>query len=398
MKQVALPTYPFDTPAGLDHDPVGLRLLAHASVVRARMADGAEVWLALGYHEVRQVLGDPRFSRELATRPGGPMVSPAATEPLLLVGMDPPRHTRVRRLLSAAFSPRRVERLRPRVQQMVDGLLDELAAHDRPADLVSLLAEPLPIMVISELLGVPHSDRAQIREWAGKLIASTAYPPAEIMAAVGELNSYLGKLIAARRVDPDDSLISALIGVDEKGDHLLPDELICNVQLLLMAGHETTVNQLGNSLVTLFEHPDQANMLRERPELWPRAVEELLRHSKLSTNILARVASEDVELGGTLIRAGEGVMPVVAVANRDPSAFPEPHRFHVQRIAPAPHVSLGHGSHFCLGAHLARLEMQIVLSSLLSRFPTLAPAVDLADLTWKTGLSVRAVHALPATW
>lgn len=389
--------YPFDTPAGSDVDPEGVRLLASGPVAAARMG-GHEVWLALGYQAARQVLSDPRFSREAATRPGGPVTNQAAANPELLVGMDPPRHTRIRALMARAFSPRTVEQLAPRVRVLVDGLLDDVAAQDKPADLVRLLAEPLPVMVICELLGVPDTDRAEIRRWAGILIAETAYTPEQIGAAVGQINAYLAELIAQRRTNPDDALISALIAVNDDGQHLSPAELVSNVQLLLIAGHETTVSQIGNSVVTLFQHPDQYRMLAQRPELLPGAVDELLRHSKLVTSLLPRVTTEDALLAGTLIRAGEAVIPVVAVANRDPEAFPDPHRFDITRSGPAQHLGLGHGPHFCLGAQLAKLELQVTLGALSTRFPTLAPAVPLAELDWKPGLSTRSVRALPVTW
>jgi cytochrome P450 len=389
--------YPFDTPTGSDVDPEGARLLAEAPVARARMA-GNEVWLVLGYQEVRQVLSDPRFSREAAARPGGPATNQAGNNPELLVSMDPPRHTRIRALVGKAFSPRMVDRLEPRIREIVAGLLDDVAMHGKPADLMRLLAEPLPIMVICELLGVPEADRAQIREWAGILIAETAHTPEEIGAAVGQVDAYLAKLIAERRGNPDSALISALIAVNDDGGHLSPSELISNVQLLLIAGHETTVSQIGNSLVTLFQHPDQITLLHNQPELLPRAVDELLRHSKLTTSTLPRVATEDAPVGGTLIRAGEAVIPLIAVANRDPDAFPDPHRFDITRTGPAPHLGLGHGPHYCLGAPLAKLELQLALGALLDRFPTLRPAIDLADLDWKPGLSTRSVRALPVTW
>jgi cytochrome P450 len=398
MGQDTLASYPFDTSPGLDHDPEGLRLLAQAPVVRARTANGAEVWLALGYRAVRQTLNDPRLSREAANGPAASAVNQAASDPRLLIGMDPPRHTRIRRLMATAFSPRLVERLQPRVQQLTDDLLAGMAGQDRPADLVQCLAEPLPIMVICELLGVPLADRTQIRDWATKLMATTAYPVEEIMAAIGEIDAYLDKLIAQRRTDPDDALMSALIGVNDAAGHLSAQELTGNVQLLLVAGHETTVNQLGNSVVTLFQHPEQVELLRDRPELWPQAVEELLRHSKLTTAVMPRFATEDFDLDGTPVRTGDAVIPVLSVANRDPHAYPDPHRFDILRTGPAPHTGLGHGPHFCLGAQLARLELRIALGSLFARFPALAPAGDLTELRWKAGLAVRSLEELPVTW
>jgi cytochrome P450 len=391
-------TYPFDTPAGMDVDPQGVELLAQAPVARARLKTGQEVWLALGYDAVREVLTDPRFSREAATRPGSPVTNQAGNNPELLVGMDPPRHTRIRSLMGRAFSPRLVQRLEPRITAIVDDLLDRMAASCRPADLVRMFAEPLPIMVICELLGVPDIDSAQIRHWAGVLISEGAYSPDEVVTAVGEIDGYLGKLIAERRDAPDDALISALIAVNDEGNHLSPTELVSNVQLLLVAGHETTVSQIGNSVVTLMHHPEQAALLRERPELLSPGVDELLRHSKLTTATVPRIATEDVLVGGTVIRAGEAAVPILSVANRDPAAFPDPHRFDVTRTGPAPHVGLGHGPHFCLGAQLARLELRVALGALLTRFPTLSPAVDLADLDWKEGLSTRALRTLPVTW
>lgn len=390
-------SYPFNTPAGSDVDAEGVRLLAEAPVARADLA-GQPVWLVLGYPEVRQVLSDERFSREAAVRPGSPVTNPAGSNPELLVSMDPPRHTRVRALMAKAFSPRTVERLKPRIREIADGLLGEVAAHGRPADLVPLLAEPLPIMVICELLGVPDADRAQIRQWSGVLIAERVYTREEIAAAIGQVDDYIAKLIAQRREDPDDALISALIAVNDQGRHLSPSELISNVQLLLMAGHETTVSQIGNCLVTLFQHPDQITLLRDNPELLVRAIDELLRHSKLTSSTTPRVATEDTVVGDTLIHAGEALIPLIATANRDPSAFPDPHRFDITRTSPAPHLGFGHGPHYCLGAQLAKLELQVTIGAVFNRFPTLRPAMSLDDLEWKEGLSTRSVRALPVTW
>jgi cytochrome P450 len=189
-----------------------------------------------------------------------------------------------------------------------------------------------------------------------------------------------------------------LSAANDGADQLTASELTSNLQLLLIAGHETTVSQLGNSVVTLFQNPDQARLLASRPQLLPGAVQELLRHSRLFSAVLPRVATQDVPLGGAVVRSGQAVVPLIAVANRDPDAFPEPHRFDITRTGPAPHLALGHGPHHCLGGVLARLELQLAIGALWRRFPTLAPAVDLADLSWKSGLAVRALHSLPVTW
>jgi cytochrome P450 len=394
---VVVVVYPFDTLAGSDAEPEGLRLLAKGPVARARM-NGVEVWLALGYDVVRQVLADPAFSRAAAAVPGGPVASPAGANPEFLIGMDPPRHTAIRRLMAAAFGPRRIDGLAAWIRRLVDELLDGVAAHGRPADLVELLAEPLPVMVICELLGVPVTDRAQIRQWAGTLVAETAQTPVEIAEAMGQVNAYLDELIAVKRRNPDGALISALIEANDDGRHLTASELSSNIQLLLIAGHETTVSQIGNCVVTLFRHPEQARLLAERPDLLPRAVDELLRYSRLFSSLLPRVTLQEVTLGDTRISAGQTVIPLIAVANRDPSVFTEPDRFDITRTGPAPHVAFGHGPHYCLGAQLAQLELRVALGALLGRFPTLAPATDLADLHWKAGLAMRALHSLPVTW
>jgi len=390
-------TYPFDTPAGAEAEPEGLRLLGQGPLAPAEM-HGHQVWLVVGYQAVRQVLSDPRFSRAAAARPGGPVANPAGFNPELLTSMDPPDHTRIRRLMAAAFTPHRVQRCGPRIHEIVDGLLDDLAAHGKPADLVQQFAEPLPIMVICELLGVPIEDRPRIRQWATRLMADTAYPPAEIAEAFNQVNAYLDELIEFRRHTPDDALISALVEIND-GDHALsPSELTANIQLLLIAGHETTVSHLANSVVALFRHPDQIALLRAQPELISFAVTELLRYSRLLSSALPRVATENVDIGGTTINAGDVVVPLIATANRDPDAFPEPQRLDLARATPTPHLAFGHGPHYCPGAHLAQLELQIGIGTLFDRFPTLAPAVDLADLQWKSGFVIRSVRALPVTW
>ncbi|MFD3999038.1 cytochrome P450 [Streptomyces sp. NPDC058548] len=391
-----LPTYPFEDDPGSDHSEAGRRLLDQTPVARARLAnDGSEVWLALSHRAVRQVLSDARFSREAAARPEAPMTLRVAAMPDMLPSMDPPRHTKARRLMASAFGPRMIAQLEPLVRGMVQTLLDGL---DSPCDLVDGYAEPLPIMVICELLGVPYEDRERIRDWATRLIALTAYTREEIEAAMDQIAGYLGDLIAERRAAPDDRLISELVKVNDREGILTPNELIVNVRTLLVAGHETTVNQIGNSLVTLFGHPEQLKLLSERPDLWPAAVDELLRYSMLTDAALPRVALEDFDLDGVRVTAGEAVVPLIGVANRDPVAYPDPHRFDIQRDAPAPHLGLGHGPHFCLGAQLARLELLLTLRMLFERHPEVTPAVPLESLQWWPGLAMRSLRSLPVRW
>lgn len=396
-----LPTYPFGTPSSLDTDPEAMQLFDRAPMAKARLANGIEVWLALSHEAVRQVLADRRFSREAAIRPGSPVVVPMTLDPQQLISMDPPRHTRIRRLMAATFSPAMVDGLAPRIERTVHELLDRVVEHGRPADLVDLFTEPLPVLVICELLGVPFADRASIRQWSSTIVATTALSQEKISTATRQLRDYLGTLVTAKRAEPAHDLIGLLIAHAERDDVLTEAELVPNIQLLLVAGHETTTNQLGNALVSLFRDPDQLALLRSRPELFDRtAVNELLRYTRLvnGNGLLPRVAVADVEVCGTLIRSGEGVIPMMSTANRDPRLFPEPERLDVTRTEAAQHLGFGHGTHFCLGAHLARLELRVALRALITRLPGLALAVDGSELRWRDKLGVRSLLSLPVTW
>ncbi|MEV0385484.1 cytochrome P450 [Nonomuraea sp. NPDC050643] len=310
----------------------------------------------------------------------------------MITSMDPPRHARVRKLMSQTFTPRMVERLQPRVQAIVDDLLDPL---EPPADLVRDFTGPLPVMVICELLGAPYEDRAQIEGWSRTLTSNTL-PLEEIRVAEREIQAYLRGLVELKRREPDEALIAELVRVNDAEHHLSADELVSNLQVLLTAGHETTVNQLGNFTVTLLRNPDQLALLRDDPSRMPQALEELFRYSRLSSSALPRVTTEDILLEGVLIPKGAAVMPIVSAANRDPSVYPEPHRFDITRPEPAPHTALGHGTHFCLGAHLTRLELRVALTSLFERFPKLTLVTD--DLSYDPISPGRRLMSLRVTW
>ncbi|MER5769742.1 cytochrome P450 [Streptomyces sp. NPDC001985] len=390
-----LPSYPFIDSVSSDHCPRGMRLLEDGPVVRARTGTGAEeieIWLALSHRAVRQVLGDARFSRAAALEAELPALLRVNNLPGVLTSLDPPVHTAFRRLMAGAFSPRMVRGLEPAIQRTTDGLLDAL---ELPGDLIRPFTAALPIMVICELLGVPHRDREQIRAWTFPLLSVHAHAQEELAAALAAIASYVGELIEERRRHPDSRLISAFVATNDRERVMSDAELVTNVQGLLLAGHEATVNQISNSLITLFAHPDQLALVKERPELWPAAIEELMRHSKMTDGILPRIALEDIELEGTRVRAGEVVIPMVAVANRDAAAFPDPYRLDLARPGSAAHLALGHGPHFCLGAQLARMELKVALRSLFTRFPALAPSGPLDELRWKDGLIVRAAVELP---
>ncbi|MBP2329126.1 cytochrome P450 [Kibdelosporangium banguiense] len=393
-----LPAFPFDTPPGHDTDPEGLRLLAEGSMARARMAEGGkEVWLALGYHANRQVMSDLRFARQPVTSPDAPVTVPALVGVTDVISvMDPPKHTRVRRLLAAAFTPRMVERLRPRIQSIIDDLLDGFDSFDKPSDLMEMFFAPLPITVICELLGVPESDRSNLRGWAHRFM--TAGAPEEMATTHQEVGAYLAGLVAAKRAHPADDLTTALVEVHDEGDRLTEAELVINIQTLLVAGFETTLNQFSNGIVALSRNPGQFDLLRRNPELADNAVEELLRYDKQILATIPWIAAEEVDIDGYLIEAGDAVIGVPNIANRDPAVFENPNQLDITRANASQHLSFTHGPHFCIGAQLARTEMRMALAALVRRYPELDVAVPHTELEWRQSAAVRALWRLPVTW
>ncbi|MFC8194727.1 cytochrome P450 [Streptomyces sp. NPDC057298] len=383
-----------------DPYPVYAELRAAGPVHRVLDPDGEEVWLVVGHDACRAAFTDPRLSRDW--RKSGNMAQIVNTEqdqPALahMLMSDPPDHTRLRRLVAKEFTPRRIEALAPRVQQIADESLDAmLAAEDRRADLVASFAFPLPMTVICELLGVPALDRAAFRGWSNEMVARTS-PEAEARA-YQEMPAYLAELIAAKRARPAEDLLSAMIHtVDDGGDRLSPSELIGMSVLLLIAGHETTVNLIGNGVRALFAHPDQLAALRADAGLLDGAIEEMLRYDGPVEACTDRLALADVEMGGATIPAGSTVLIAMADADRDPERFRNPDRFDIRRDARG-HIAFGHGLHYCLGAPLARLEGRIAIRTLLERCPGLAPDADEAELTWMPGLLIRGVRELPVRW
>jgi cytochrome P450 len=359
-------------------------------------------WVLTRYEDVVATLRDQRFAKEpmiaaVAARLG---VQPT-TIGISMLDRDPPDHTRLRGLASKAFTPRVVERLRPRVQEIVDGLLDQVAAAGG-MDLIEEFAYPIPVNVICEMLGVPVEDHEQFKGWsldlARGLDSIMLGPESEVAKRSGKaregLTEYFRGLIAARRASPRADRLSALIAAEEAGDKLSEAELLAMCILLLVAGHETTVNLIGNGMLALLRHPDQLRRLRERPDLIGTAVEELLRYDG-PVQRTARTPSEDVTLGGRTIPAGEIVMPFIGAADRDPAQFPEPDRLDITRTENR-HIAFGLGIHFCLGAPLARIEGQIAINTLLRRMPKLALAVDTPE--HRQSLTLRGLTALPVVF
>ena len=366
-------------------------------VFRAELPDGRIVWLVSGYDNVRQMLIDQRFSRALAVAPGRARPGFEVFAAGSVNGMDPPGHTRLRKLVASAFTARRVEALRPRVTGIVSDLIDAMAGL-QPADLVAGFSLPLPAQVICEMLGVPAEDLGQFHAWSDVIIGDWQRDPEQIMTALAGLYGYFGALIATKRAQPAGDLISALIAARDDADRLSEQELTVMCCTLLIGGHETTANQINLSLLLLLlDHPDQVATLRAYPGLIPAAVEELLRCSRLGGLPPARVTREDVAIGGVVIPAGEQVMPLFGTANRDPSVFRDPDRFDVTRDA-ASHLTFGAGVHHCPGAQLARVELQEAFRGLIGRLAGLRLAVPASDLEFKPGMAIHSLRELPVRW
>ncbi|WP_424637838.1 cytochrome P450 family protein [Embleya sp. AB8] len=380
-----------------DPFPVYARLRERAPVHRVRLPEGAVVWLVLGYDEVRATLADSRLSKEWRhASPAQPTQS--VTAGISMLRADAPRHTRLRALVSRAFTARRVAELAPRVQEITDELLDTMGtAPDGRADLVEALSFPLPMTVICELLGVPDLERESFRAWTDILVVGAATP--QTRAALAAMSDYLEDLVETKRARPGDDLLSDLIGTgDAAGDRLGRDELMGMAQLLLIAGYETTANLISNGVLALLTHPHELAALRADPSLLDHAVEEMLRYDGPLATSTFRFTVDPVDIAGTVVPGGgEVVLPVIADAGRDRARFADPDRFHIGRDARG-HLAFGHGSHFCLGAALARLEVRIALGTLLTRFPRLALDADPHALPRRAGTMLRGPRNLPIRW
>ncbi|WP_117212719.1 cytochrome P450 [Allorhizocola rhizosphaerae] len=389
--------FPFSEPDRLNLDPAYSRL-QDEPMVKIKLPYGEEAWLATRYTDVRTVLGDLRFSRAMAATRDEPRSVPQQMSDGILA-MDPPEHTRLRSLVARAFTTRRVEQLRPRVREIADELLDDMQKAGPPADLVELFATPLPIRVICEMLGVPHTDQDKFHTWTEAVVSTTSLTPETILQYRDSLYAYMADLIEQRRQAPTEDLISTLIRArDEDQSRLTEDEMVRLAMGLLAAGHETTVTQIPNFVYVLLTHPDKMAELVSDPSLIPAAVEELMRYVPLGATVgFARYATEDMELGGVHVKAGEPVLGAIGAANRDPRAFARPDELDFKREANQ-HMGFGHGVHHCIGAPLARMELQVALGVLLSRLPGLRLAVPEEDLKWKRGLIVRGLKEMPVTW
>ena len=386
-----------------DPYPAYAWLREHAPVHKTRLPNGVEAYLVTRFSDAKAVLADPRLSKNAATsypgwQPGrtgipGEHRSGIAAH---LLNLDPPDHTRLRRLVAKAFTPRRVADFEPRVVEIADQLLD--AFGPEPVDLVRAYAFPLPVIVICEMLGVPPEDLPIFHEWANGMIDKSG-PRGGVGRSVKRVRGYLKDLIHKKRLalseDPaQDDLLSALIRASDQGEYLTEDEAAAMAFILLFAGFETTVNLIGNGTLALLRHPEQLAKLRADPGLLDGAVEELLRYDGPVEFGTWRFTTEPIAVGGVPIAAGEPVLVVLAGADRDPARFTDPDTLDLARNEGG-NLALGHGIHFCLGAPLARLEGRVAFERLFARFPELSLAAEPTGLRWHSGLIMRGLHELP---
>ena len=379
-------------------------LRRHAPVIRARIPTRGIGWVVTRYDDVLLVLKDPRFSADPRNASSPPLFGFGgrwAPRLIKLVGdsmicVDDPAHGRLRRLVAKAFTPRSIDEMEPWVERIVGTMLDEAAARGT-VDLMSAFALPLPLKVISEMLGIPESWRLSFHHQIVRLIEVNDQPVRRAIRwapAMPKLVRFFEDLIDLKRREPDDHMISRLIAAEEAGDHLSRDELIAMIFLLLFAGHETSVNLIGNGVLALLDHPEQMAHLRAHPEAMDGAVEEMLRYTNPVEYGTMRFATRDVSIAGTLIAKGDMVLALGASANRDEAAFPAADTFDVTR-ADNRHLALGFGLHYCLGASLGRLEARVALDALVRRFPDLRLAVPRETLRWRQSSGLRGLVALP---
>lgn len=379
--------------------PFYAQLRSEAPFYRTKLSDRRDVWLVTRYDDVVSVLKDDRFGKDKINARKPPWL-PRSFKPLLrnLLDVDVPDHTRLRGLVQKVFTVRLIESLRTRVQGLADELLNEAQSEGR-MDLVHDYAIPIPTTIIAEMLGVPAEDRHKFHRWSSAAISATSSRWGIVVALPHGIAflRYIRGLVKARRASPKDDLVTALVQAEEASDQLSEDELVAMIFLLLVAGHETTVNLIGNGVLTLLENPDEINNLRRNPTLIKTAVEELLRYNGPLETATERYTRMDTPVAGVTIPRGELVLAVLASANRDERQFKDANRLDLGR-EPNPHLAFGFGIHYCLGAALARLEGQIAIATLLRRIPNLRIAISSNSLRWRRGLVLRGLESLPVTF
>ena len=376
--------------------PLYAWLRRHAPV---RVDPIVPVYTVTRYADVATVFKDSRFRRKAAEHVSDPATEEKGSLAPQMLFLDPPRHTRIRSLFAKAFTPASISALRPRIRLIAEKRLDRVASSGR-MDLIADFAAPVPVFVIAELLGFPPEDYLQIKEWsealtAGLFINASAEVLARSSLAVAEISNYFDQVVESKKRKPGDDLLTRLLNVEDEGRRLTPAEMFANVALLLVAGHETTTRFLGNATLALLRHPDQLRDVLANPDLWPAAVDELMRFDGPG-QWTTRLTGEPVELSGITIPRGKTILASAGSANRDPDVFANPDRLDLRRANAHKHLGFGAGIHFCLGAALAKLESEIALQTLFSRFKNIRLATS--KLKWQPGLVFRGVKSLPLTF
>ncbi|MFI9638187.1 cytochrome P450 [Nocardia sp. NPDC051929] len=400
-----LPSLPYRRNPRRPWDPADelLELCAAQRVPRVELTSGTPLWLIARYDDARCVLSDSRFSSNL-TAPGTALPKPEeqtleqklkSRQPGTFLEYDPPDHTRLRGLIAGEFTTGAMHKLRPRIEAIVDRCLDATEAAGPPVDLVQEFALPMPSQVICELLGVPFEGEF---DFVGHTIVmtDTMAPPEKLLTARDEMRNYMRELVVKHRRDPKDNLLGRLVRDHGKG--ITDEELVGIGNLLLIAGHETTAMMLGIGTLVLLQHPVQMDMMRKDPSLVVPAVEELLRYTSIANHGAIRTATEDVEVGGQLIKKGDAVAVSIPLVNRDQTRYEDPHRFDITREPKGSQLAFGHGIHHCIAAPMARLEMQIAFPALLRRFPALSLDVPLEYIPIRKSNVTHGVFALPVSW
>ncbi len=397
-------TAPIELPEEFFRDPAPVyeQLRTQGPLHHVRFPMGLTGYLVTAYALAKQVLADPTIRKDVRRlrqiiaddHPGAfTAVAVESDITMHMLNLDPPDHTRLRRLVAKAFTPRSVAALVPRIEQIADELIAAMPASGT-VDLLAEFAFPLPITVICELLGIPTDDRDQFRRWSTTLFLAGTGAPENVRGAAAELGMYLHTLVATRREKPREDLLSQLVSIDDEDDRLTDTEAVSMVFLLLIAGHETTVNLIGNTMLTLLQDQDRYAELRTHPDHLPAALEEHLRHLGPVHIATLRFTTEPVTLGDTTLGPDELVFVSLAAANRDPHRFARPELVDYDRDNPG-HLAFGHGIHVCLGAPLARAEGTIALTRLLAHYPHMSLATDPAALAWRTSSLIRGLDALP---
>lgn len=399
MTGTDLPLFPFDIPLSTDYITEYAEYREKCPVPKVRLVTGGEAYLVMRYEDSRRVCADTEaFSREACMAPEAPVLMVGSKLPGVMLNLDGKEHTRLRRLVVKAFSTGAVARFRPRIQQIANEWIDRMIETGSPADLVSGFGVPFPTQVIFEIFGFPPEDVPQLMEWVPQILSYTRYTQEQAAAAFQAITDYSAQLVQRKRTHPGNDLTSALIQArHDDGDRLSEEELISLIWLHLGGGSESTSNMIPNAVLSFHRNRDQWELLRERPDLIPGAVNEMMRYVSIAQAGFERMATKDVELSEVSIPAGSVVIPILSSANFDSDAYTQPHRFDITR-SESPHLGFGHGPHRCVGASLGLTELEVALATLLRRMPDLRPAVEEDQLPWDSGVAMRKMLCMPVTW